>query len=81
MIAKSVVRARHVTGIDEAKLLAAEVNCTKNDMSRVGGFSPTQWVLGRLPRRGAGFQGDDEGSADVGSMQARVESHRVFEAS
>ena len=70
MIAKSVVRARHVTGIDEAKLLAAEVNCTKNDMLRVGGFSPTQWVLGRVPRRGAGFQGDEEGSQDVGSMQA-----------
>ena len=47
-------------------------------MSRVGGFSPTQWVLGRLPRRGAGFQGDEEGSQDVGSMQARVDGQTEF---
>ena len=50
----------------------------KMDMSRVGGFAPSQWVLGRLPRRGAGFQGDDEGFADVGSMQARIDGVTEF---
>ena len=43
--------------------MATEVNTVRNDMARVAGFAPSQWVFGKLPRRGAGEQFDEEASA------------------
>ena len=40
-IAKKVIEAKQIVGMDEMKILAHEVNATKMDMSRVGGFSPS----------------------------------------
>ena len=38
-------------------------------MAKVSAFSPSQWVLGRQPRRCNGYQFDSEGFAGVGAMQ------------
>ena len=47
-------------------------------MTRVGGLAPSQWVFGKFPRRGAGDQFDDEGWANYGSVQARVDGGTAF---
>lgn len=60
------------------KILAAQMNASKNDMYRTGGFSPSQWVLGRVPRRGAGEQCDEDGYFDIGSLQERHDGSTHF---
>ena len=42
---------------------------TKNSLSRVRGFAPAQWVLGKLPREAASIM-DEENWADLGSLIA-----------
>ena len=42
------------------KLMTTEVNTVRNDMARVAGFAPSQWVFGKLPRRDADDQFDGE---------------------
>ena len=64
-----VVINKNVRGI-EMKLAAAEVNATINEMSRRGGFSPAQWVIGRQPRYAAGEIGSDEATG-VNTVQER----------
>ena len=61
------MRDRNVVGINEVKATAAEVDITKNEMSRVGGASPTQQAIGRLPRA-PGSQFDEEGAFDLGVL-------------
>ena len=60
------------------KLMAGEVNAVINEMSRKGGFSPAQWVLGRQPRYGGGEQGDDEQAGQIGCIQERVDPTSEF---
>ena len=67
-----------MTGMSEMKLMSTEINSTRNDMARVGGFAPSQWVFGKLPRRGAGEQFDAEGWADFGAVQERVSGQTEF---
>ena len=64
-----VVINKNIRGI-EMKLAAAEVNATINEMSRRGGFSPAQWVIGRQPRYAAGEIGSDEATG-VNTVQER----------
>ena len=59
-------------------IMATEVNAVMNGMYRAGGFSPSQWVLGRLPRHSAGELGDDELAGQVGSLEERVDPTTIF---
>ena len=45
-IVKKVIHQKKVVGMDAMKQVAQEVNATRNDMARVGGFAPSQWVFG-----------------------------------
>ena len=54
------------------KMLAAEVTAVKNDSSRVGGFSPSQWVIGKLPNR-QGDQFDEDSWADLGILSEKLD--------
>ena len=58
--------------------MAAEVTAVVNEKNRVGGFSPAQWVLGKLPRYGAGEQGSDELVGQCGSIEERVDPSTLF---
>ena len=53
--------------------------CTrpKNNLSRNGGFSPSQWVFGTLPR-GPGDQFDEQEFADLGPLQGQLEPGTAF---
>ena len=46
MIAKRVVSSMKITCATQMAMLTPEVNTIKNDQSRNGGFSPSQWILG-----------------------------------
>eukprot|EP00959_Pyramimonas_sp_CCMP1952_P001377 28121-Pyramimonas_sp.AAC.1 len=60
-----VVHYKNITGLDEVISTASEVDNAKNEMSRVGGFAPAQWVLGKMPRLPGG-QFDDEEAFGLG---------------
>ncbi|CAE7397392.1 unnamed protein product, partial [Symbiodinium necroappetens] len=64
---KRLVKDHNVVGKDDVKkaMLAAQV--VKNEFIRVGGFSPTQWALGRLPRR-VGHVLDEEELGQLGVL-------------
>ena len=44
-IAAKVVEQKNLVGIDQTKMMAAEMKSVVNEMRREGGFSPAQWVL------------------------------------
>ena len=66
-----------VQGFDDIKIAIAEAVSTKNNLSRNGGFSPSQWVFGTLPR-GPGDQFDEQEFADLGPLQGQLEPGTAF---
>eukprot|EP00972_Heterocapsa_arctica_P101246 14924055-Heterocapsa_arctica.AAC.1 len=48
---KTIIKEHHVIGTLQMKQAAAVAMQVKNDSLRRGGFSPSQWVLGKHPRR------------------------------
>ena len=67
-VAGKVIETRNISGMRAMMIVAAETNPVVNQMNRVGGFAPAQWVLGRTPRYGAGELGDDEQEGQYGSL-------------
>ena len=59
------------------KVLACELNATVNDSTRRGGFAPSQWVLGKFPRRPGSFMDEDE-FADLGVISERLDGQSAF---
>ena len=49
----------------------------KNDTARLGGFSPSQWVLGRAPRTLPSFASEEE-HASLGAIAARHDPSSIF---
>ena len=64
-VAKRVIDSQKIKGEAQMRLLAMEVNNTVNDGMRKGGFSPSQWVVGKFPRR-PGSRMDEQEFADLG---------------
>eukprot|EP00974_Lingulodinium_polyedra_P032804 3156969-Lingulodinium_polyedra.AAC.1 len=48
-----------------------------NEMSRHGGYAPSQWVFSRLPRAPATHTDEDE-FADIGAIQAHSDGPTTF---
>eukprot|EP00973_Karenia_brevis_P008960 1213428-Karenia_brevis.AAC.1 len=59
--------------------MTAEANSFENEMNRVGGFSPAQWIIGRQPRRGAETS-DDETNGSPNSLEERVDPTTISAA-
>ena len=78
MNAKRVIQDQKVRGPDQMKLLAVENNVVMNDTTRKGGFSPSQWVLGKFPRR-PGDQFDEDEFADLGIVSERMDLESAFQ--
>ena len=80
-----LLNAMIVRTIAELKLIGSESiaeatnQCviTKNSMSRVKGFAPAQWVLGRLPRE-PGTVFEEDSWADLGSLQMASDGANEF---
>ena len=49
----------------------------KNDLMRKGGIAPSQWVIGKYPRR-PGDLCEEEEWGQLGVMQAQLESETEF---
>eukprot|EP00435_Cladocopium_sp_Y103_P010747 s1054_g2.t2 len=49
----------------------------KNDSSRVGGFSPAQWVLGKAPRSMTSAMSEEQ-FAELGASEARHDPSSIF---
>ena len=74
---KRLVRDHNVVGKDDVKKAMLEAQVAKNEFMRVGGFSPTQWVLGRLPR-GVGHVLDEEELGQLGVLSGRLDATTAF---
>ena len=74
---KRLVKDHHVVGKDDVKKAMLEAQVAKNEFMRVGGFSPTQWVLGRLPR-GVGHVLDEEELGQLGVLSGRLDARTAF---
>ena len=69
---KSAIHAKQANDLDDLCLLVAEMNAVRKDIARVGEFLPSQWYLGKLPRRQTGGQMGSESFAGIGPNQTRV---------
>ena len=74
---KRLVKDHSVAGKDDVKVAMLEAQVAKNEFMRVGGFSPTQWVLGRLPR-GVGHVLDEEELGQLGVLSGRLDATTAF---
>ena len=72
-----VVAELQLTGKEAIQHTITQSVMTKNSLSRVRGFAPAQWVLGRLPREAASIM-DEENWADLGSLTAAEDSSTEF---
>ena len=77
-IAKRVIDSQRIRGADQMRLLAYELNAVINDGSRKGGFAPSQWVLGKYPRRPGNMFDEDE-FADLGVMSERIDGQSALQ--
>ena len=59
------------------KAVTFETDDSKNNQSRIGGFSPSQWVLGRSVRS-PGDQCDEDEYVDIGALSAKLDSTTAF---
>ena len=74
---KRCVRTHHIVGKAGMKIAGAEIICGKNDMIRRGGFSPSQWVLGKAPR-GVGHLLDEDELGQLGVLEDRTDPASEF---
>ena len=70
---KRLVKDHNVVGKDDVKKAMLEAQVVKNEFMRIGGFSPTQWALGRLPRR-VGHVLDEEELGQLGVLSGRLDA-------
>ena len=73
-IAKRVISSRRIIEDDHLALLTAEINNVKNDQLRYGGWSPSQWVIGKNPRRPGANCFDEDMFADLGVIGAKLDA-------
>ena len=62
---------------EQVESCITQVLSVKNDSARVGGFSPSQWVLGRAPRGVASLMSEED-HAQLGAIQARHDPSSIF---
>ena len=74
---RRVCRELHIHGKSACKVAMAHIVAEKNDYIRHGGFSPSQWVLGRKPRAVANLLDEDE-FADLGAIAASMDGATAF---
>ena len=76
-VAKTLIKEFNVTGKRQIKSMMYVAVETKNDSMRKGGIAPSQWVIGKYPRR-PGELCEEEEWGQLGVMQAQNESATEF---
>ena len=76
-MARKVIAQTQAAGRASVQSVLDERCATKNSLLRHGGYSPSQWVLGKAPR-GVPSLMDEEGHADLGSTQDTIDPESRF---
>ena len=74
---RKVCKETSAVGREQVEQVLLEVVATKNNSSRVGGFSPSQWVLGKGPRSDPSPL-SEERFAELGAIEARHNPESIF---
>ena len=69
---------KRLAGEEQIRRMTPEITMIKSDQSRCGGFSPSQWVLGRNAARPDGDRFDEESYADLGILSSKLDPETVF---
>ena len=59
-VAKRTVHSQEIKGLHEMKMMTFNTNKVLNDGTNIGGWSPSQWVLGKYPRDPGSIMNEDE---------------------
>ena len=74
---RKVSKETQPLGREQAESVLQEVLMVKNNASRVGGFSPSQWVLGKAPRSDPSPL-SEECFAELGALEAQHNPESIF---
>ena len=74
---RKVCRETQSLGREQVESVLQEVCMVKNNTSRVGGFSPSQWVLGKAPRLDPSPL-SEERFAELGAIEAQHNPESIF---
>ena len=74
---RRVCRQHHLQGKEQVKAAMTECQVAKNEFVRHGGFSPSQWVLGRQPR-GIGHLLDEDELGQLGVLSGAMDPSTAF---
>ncbi|CAK9039108.1 Transposon Ty4-J Gag-Pol polyprotein [Durusdinium trenchii] len=66
---KSIAEEKQVVGIEEMEMVIMEAVTVKNNRLHHHGFTPSQWVLGRLPREVCSLTANEEDQENLGVHQ------------
>ena len=74
---RKVSKETQPLGREQVESVLQEVLMVKNNASRVGGFSPSQWVLGKAPRSDPSPL-SEECFAELGALEAQHNPESIF---
>jgi hypothetical protein len=74
---KTIIKQHHVIGKEQMKQAGYIAQQVKNDSQRRGGFSASQWVIGKHPRR-PGSQAEEDEWGQLGTLQAQQDAGTEF---
>ena len=74
---RSYLRLRRGRGEAQIQSVLDESCLTRNSLLRNGGYSPSQWVLGKTPREAPSLVSEDQ-FADLGAIEDQVDAESRF---
>ena len=74
---RRVCKMHNLIGKQQVKAAMTECQVAKNEFIRHGGFSPSQWVLGRQPR-GIGHLLDEDELGQLGVLSGAMDPSTAF---
>ena len=77
-IIKSAVEDQQIVGVQDMKMLVMECTMVKNARLNHHGFSPAQWVLGKLPREVTSLTSEEATAGNLGVQEDVMESEDIF---
>ena len=76
-MARKVISQTQARGESQIQSVLDESCLTKNSLLRNGGYSPSQWVLGKTPREAPSLVSEDQ-FADLGAIEDQVDPESRF---
>ena len=77
-IIKSAVEEQQIIGVQDMKMLVMECAMVKNTRLNHHGFSPAQWVLGKLPGEVTSLTSEDATAGNIGVQEDVMDSEDIF---